>query len=63
MFYDNKRKRNVQEKIYLLVYASYCQVNKIAYATLIGNHVKVINVSLQYGSVLQYAASHGNENV
>lgn len=36
--------------------------DKLAYATLIGNHVKVINESLGLKSITQYAASHGNTN-
>lgn len=35
--------------------------DKLAYATLIGNHVKVINVSLGMAQHIQYAASHGNQ--
>ncbi len=34
--------------------------DKHAYATLVGNHVKVINVSLGMQVEVQYAASHGN---
>lgn len=35
---------------------------KYAFANLIGNHVKVINVSRRTGWVQNFAASHGNQN-
>ena len=37
--------------------------DKLAYATLIGNHVKVINVSMGYGDIISFAASRGNKTV